>query len=424
MSISTFFKSFLPVKQVKSYVPVQTQSFFGWLASVGRDDVSKTLASVYYAKCYPVNSAIGEISDRLKNITPVFLDNNSESVEDDLTKFLKNPNGKDRLGDILNKININYKLTGEIYLVKTGITRLISLDVLASPKVSVLRKTSSYIQTFSYASELEVIYFDRDDEGRYWNATHTAELVYYHEYNIQNEFGGLSPLSSIALEIEQYLNAGSHNLAMLSNEIKPSLILSSKNDLMPNREQLTQFKELLDEFYRGSSNAGNYLITGNFDAQTVATRSDMDYKDLTNATRNAIFQKLGVPLTIADTTASTYNNRQLDQLTFYDDTVIPLFKTYLEFIIRAIKPEFKNSKVETVAINETDISALSERALANLERRSKIGHMTINELRIADNYSEVENGDIIYKPANDVPIASADGTDEQQKAIIAMMEKL
>jgi quercetin dioxygenase-like cupin family protein len=50
--------------------------------------------------------------------------------------------------------------------------------------------------------------------------------------------------------------------------------------------------------------------------------------------------------------------------------------------------------------------------------------MTINELRIADNYSEVENGDIIYKPANDVPIASADGTDEQQKAIIAMMEKL
>jgi len=181
---------------------------------------------------------------------------------------------------------------------------------------------------------------------------------------------------------------------------------------------------LLDEFYRGSSNAGNYLITGNFDAQTVTNRSDMDYKDLTNATRNAIFQKLGVPLTIADTTASTYNNRQLDQLTFYDDTVIPLFKTYLEFIIRAIKPEFKNSKVETVTINETDISALSARALVNLERRAKIGHMTINELRIADNYSEVENGDIIYKPANDVPIASADGTDEQQKAIIAMMEKL
>jgi len=405
---------FMPSIERKSYVPVQTQSFHGWLTNIGRTDVAKSVATIYYLKCYPVNAGVGEISDRLKNIKPIFLGENGEEIITSATTFLAKPNERDTFNDILNKMNINYKTTGEIYLMKVGITRVMELHVLPSVKVQVSQTAGNEPVSFIYSDNANTITFTKRDDGRYWNSDSTRELCYYHEYNPMSFTSGLSPLSSIALEIEQYMSAGTHNLAMLTNSIKPSVVLSSKSDFMPNADQMEQFKKYLDEFYRGSGQAGNYLVTGNFDVTTVSQRSDMDYKDLTNATRNAILQKLGVPLTIADTTASTYNNRQLDQLAFYDDTIIPLFKMYSMWIIEQIQGDFKGQPVKDVTINETDIPALSERALIKLERRSKIGHLSINELREIDGYEEVDGGDFIYRPSSDVPVSGGTPTEEDE----------
>jgi HK97 family phage portal protein len=403
---------FMPVRQVKSYVPVQTQSFHGWLTNIGRSDVAKSVASIYYVKCYPVSAAITEISDRLKNIKPIFLDKSGEEIVNDSIKFLQKPNDRDTFHDLLNKLNINYKTSGEMYLMKVGITRVMEVHVLPSSKLQVNQISGSEPKSFLYNNGNTSFTFNKDERGRFFDKSGTRELCYYHEYNPTNMTCGLSPLSSISLEIEQYMSAGTHNLAMLTNSIKPSVVLSSKSDFMPNPEQMAQFKQLLDEFYKGSGNAGNYLVTGNFDVNTISQRSDMDYKDLTNAVRNSIFQKLGVPLTIADTTASTYNNRQLDQLAFYDDTVIPLFRMYAMWLINSVQSDFKGTQIiADVKINDTDIPALSERALTNLERRSKIGHMSINELREADNYEEVDGGSFIYRPSSDVAVSSGEMTE-------------
>jgi HK97 family phage portal protein len=403
---------FLPTKEVKSYIPVQTQSFHGWLTNIGRSDVAKSVAGVYYVKCSPVNAAIGEISDRLKNIKPVFLGKEDETIENELTRFLSKPNAKDDFNSILNKLNINYKITGEMYIMKVGITRLMELHVLPSVKVQVSQMNTEEPQSFTYTNGSANIIFKLSEDGRYYDNSGTRELCYYHEYNPMNNIAGLSPLSSIALEIEQYMSAGTHNLALLTNSIKPSVVLSSKSDFMPNPEQMQQFKDLLNEFYRGSGNAGNYLVTGNFDVTSMAQKADMDYKDLTSTVKNAIFQKLGVPITVADNSAATFNNRQTDQLAFYDDTVIPLFKMYSMWLINCIKNDIKQSaEILDVTINDTDIPALSERALQNLERRAKVGHISINEMRDLDGYEPLDGGDFIYKPASEVPIA-AEITDE------------
>jgi len=408
-----------PKIEAKGYTPVQTQSFHGWLTNIGRSDVAKSVAAIYYIKCYPVNAGIGEISDRLKNIKPIFLDEKNDETKNEASNFLMKPNEKDTLGDILNKLNINYKSTGEMYIMKVGITRVMELHVLTSVKVQASQEMGGEPTTFIYSDNSTTITFTKKEDGKFWNSDRTRELCYYHEYNPMSSVTGLSPLSSIALEIEQYMSAGTHNLAMLTNSIKPSVILSSKSDIMPNPEQIGQFKELLNEFYQGSGNAGNYLLTGNFDVAPVSVRSDMDYKDLTNATRNAILQKLGVPLTIADTTASTYNNRQLDQLAFYDDTIIPLFKMYTMWLIGLLQSDMKGQKIVDVTINETDIPALSERALLKLERRAKIGHISINEMREIDGYEEVDGGDFIYRPSSDVPVSGGkiteDDTEEAKK---------
>ena len=409
---------FMPIREVKQYVPIQAQSFHGWLTGTGRNDIAKSVATIYYLKCYPVNSGVGEISDRLRNIKPVYLNEVGEETKNEATKFLMKPNSKDTLHDILNKMNINYKSTGEIYLMKIGITKVIELKVLPSVKVQVSQTDGDQPVSFIFSDNAKTITFTLKEDGKYWNIDRTRELVYFHEYNPMSNTHGLSPLSSIALEIEQYMSAGNHNLALLTNSIKPSVVLSSKADYMPNPEQMEQFKKYLNEFYAGSGNAGNYLITGNFDVNQVSTRSDMDYKDLTNSTRNAILQRLGVPLTIADTTASTFNNRQLDQLAFYDDTIIPLFRMYIMFIINNIQDDFKGDKVTDVTINETDIPALAERALTNLERRSKIGHISVNEMRDIDGYEEVDGGDFIYRPASDVPVSTGTITeDDMQEAM-------
>lgn len=418
-------KAWLPTREIKQKgVPVIQQSFHGWLTNIGRSDVAKTLAIIYYIKCYPVSSGITEISDRLKNIIPIFLDKNDETIENDATKFLMSQ----PIGDILNKMNVNYKATGEIFLMKSGITRIMSIDILASSKVSVIQGSDGTPSSFQYSSNSLNRTFSKNIEGRFFDSSGVHELVFYFEYHPNDDSAGLSPLSAVSLEIEQYMSSGTHNLANLTNSIKPSVVLSSKSDMIPNSEQMQQFKDLLDEFYTGSGNAGNYLVTGNFDVEQLGKQVDMDYKDLSNGSRNAILQKLGVPITIADTTASTFNNRQLDQLAFYDDTVIPLYKMYMGWLINTLQDDFKSTtEIAKITINETEISALSERALKNLERRSKIGHLSINELRQIDNRSEVVGGDIIYQPASSVPVASdedlEDETVKQIEQAISLMER-
>ena len=418
-------KSFLPIREIKTKgVPVAQQSFHGWLTNIGRSDVAKTLATIYYIKCYPVSSGITEISDRLRNIIPVFLDSNDDVIENDATKFLMSQS----VGEILNKMNVNFKTTGEIYLMKSGITKVISIDILASSKVSVIKGNDGTPSSFQYSSSSLNRTFTKNAEGRYFDSSGVHELIFYFEYHPTDDAAGLSPLSAVSLEIEQYMSSGTHNLANLTNSIKPSVVLSSKTDVIPNKEQLQQFKELLDEFYTGSGNAGNYLVTGNFDVEQLGKNVDMDYKNLSNSSRNAILQKLGVPITIADTTASTFNNRQLDQLAFYDDTVIPLYRMYMMWLINSLQADFRSTtEIATITINETDIPALSERALKNLERRAKIGHLSINELRQIDNRSAVVGGDIIYQPSSSVPVASdedlEDETEKQIEYAISLMEQ-
>lgn len=418
-------KSFLPTREIKTRgVPAVQQSFHGWLTNIGRSDVAKTLATIYYIKCYPVSSGITEISDRLKNIIPVFLDSNDDVIENDSTKFLMSQ----PVGEILNKMNVNYKTTGEIYLMKSGITKVISIDILASSKVSTLQGNDGTPSSFQYSSSSLNRTFTKNAEGRFFDSSGVHELIFYFEYHPTDDSSGLSPLSAISLEIEQYMSSGTHNLANLTNSIKPSVVLSSKTDVIPNKEQLQQFKELLDEFYTGAGNAGNYLVTGNFNVEQLGQNVDMDYKNLSNGSRNAILQKLGVPITIADTTASTFNNRQLDQLAFYDDTVIPLYKMYMMWLINSLQPDFRaTTEIATITINETDIPALSERALKNLERRSKIGHLSVNELRQIDNRDSVVGGDIIYQPSSSVPVASdedlEDETEKQIEYAISLMEQ-
>lgn len=427
MIFKTLKNMFFPSTETKSNTQqsaATTQSFFTWISQLGRNDLANTTAFVYYMKAYPVSAATDKIAQAIKDITPIVSDENGIPLSTKADSVIKRPNADMSFDQLIELLSINRTLTGEMFFTLEGIVSLRNINVLEPHKMSDTTATGNNITQFIYTDMGTTEAFKLDSDGRYWNAAKTKELIYSKLINPSNIKGrGLSPLSAVSLQIEQYLNSGTHNLARLNNQIKPSIVLSGRNGFVPNVEQRDVLREYLNEFYSGSGNAGNYLITGDFDVTDLNEKtSDMDFEKLTNSTRNAVFQRLGVPITIADTTASTFNNRAIDELSFYDNTIIPEFNAITDLLSFTISRFVKIERF-FITFNETDIPALSERALKNLERRSKVGHLTINELRELDSREPAEGGNVIYRPANDVPVATDTFTEDEFNQELEEMSK-
>lgn len=414
LSFRNLFKKSLNNSSSRGVSP-STYNLMGWLQTIGAGDLSRRLAIGYYKSCFPVSSGINKISNSLKNIKPIICDENGEAIDTKINHLFAQPNPHSDWNDFIEKANLYDKTTGEIFVMIEGIISIKSIRILEVQHITI-QSSMNRIKQFYYSNDGESYTFNVDEDGRYFNKNRSRELIYKFRPSPDGLTKGLGLVNGVSAQVESFMETMNHNLSLLKRQVKPSVIMKSKNNsfFSLDTESKESIEQYINEFYSGSINTGKPLITGDFDIDNLNdTNSDMDFEKLTKSTQNAVFDQLGIPLSLIDNSASTFNNKKTDTLSFYDDTIIPFFIHFTNWLAYNLSVRtFKDQERIYIKFNPTTIPALAERELENLTKRSKIGHMSLNEIREMDEFEEVDGGNVIYKPANEVPVAFTDESEE------------
>jgi hypothetical protein len=89
----------------------------------------------------------------------------------------------------------------------------------------------------------------------------------------------------------------------------------------------------------------------------------------------------------------------------YDFAVLPNANTIFAGLSRFLLPRFGlDIDKNFITYNPDSITALMDRRLKQLEQRRKMNLETTNELRAGLGREPIENGDVLYQPANLQPI--------------------
>jgi hypothetical protein len=95
-------------------------------------------------------------------------------------------------------------------------------------------------------------------------------------------------------------------------------------------------------------------------------------------------------------------------LMLYDQSVLPLANTLFAGLSKFLLPRYKlDPKLFKITFNPDSITALMQRRLNEIEQRVKMNIETKNELRaLLPNRDDQKGGDILYQPANLVPLGT------------------
>lgn len=218
---------------------------------------------------------------------------------------------------------------------------------------------------------------------------------------------GQSLLVSASKEVRQTILGGEHNVSLLENGGRVSLIFHFKEDM--SDEDFETTKQRVRMQYGGATNAGKIGVTagdGTLEIKDIGTSAkDMDFANLQKMARIAIANQYGFPLVLLDTDAATFNNYSVAKEALYDDGALPFAKVILDGLSNFLLPRFGEDPTQMRLVPDIDsIPALAMRRNTELKLRKDTGIESINELReFLPNRDDIEGGDKVMIPANLVP---------------------
>lgn len=387
------------------------------------EGVSAKRALRFYKEAAPVATAIDWINDEFKSLDLVLSLSGELTTDSPILQKLKRPNDDMTQRDFLETFGAYFLLTNEVYLLATGSENsepneimVISPDCVTAKRGSDGFTASIEVRTSNGGKEV----FKRDvKQYRFFNAQRTREIWRVKGFSplgkdTTESVGsvssnmGRSKLSSVKLEIEQYLAVATHNLAKLNNGMRPGGVIT-----MPKGEDITddQFESIraqIVSFYSGGANSGKTVILpGGLEFVPIDSMSDMDFEKLTNQVTKTVFNRYKIPLDLVTTEQASANTAWAAKLTLYDNAVLPLAWRLLEELTNFLAPRYKLDVNDVILPNENTIPALQSRRLEQITAKAKLNVLVTNEIREEIGYEDnVTGGDKLYIPSNLVPIGS------------------
>lgn len=400
--------------------------FSDFLLSQGFGSLNAALAVRYYSIASPLASAIDKIAEPFSEIEPIVQNDKTKEVFPDhpVLKLLKNPNPMDSTENFQMKLAAWFVINGEVFLTATGPVNREPLELFVDSAVSASLSPAKdgflgQIQ-FGLSTDSQIYTRSEMDLGgsfRYYNRGDDAEAWQIARFNARQTngvFRGGSKLQAIMPEIEQYIEASTHNLSILLRGARPSGVFTSPEPLTD--EQREALKEGIDNWFSGSANAGRPILLdgGGVDGKggmkytdVMMTNRDMDFLKLKENVTEMIFTRLDIPLALVSTKSMTLDNLKVAKLGLYDDAVIPLTNRLYGELTQMLMPRYKNSEGLIITFNPTTIPALETRRTENIKLRKEIGANTINEMRKLLGDDELaEGGDEVLQPINLIPIGA------------------
>jgi HK97 family phage portal protein len=257
--------------------------------------------------------------------------------------------------------------------------------------------------------------------------TGRSQLLFYRMYNPADPWRGQSPLMAAGLAADTH-NAGVQwNYRLLKNSARPSgLVTFEQEGVDPDTIDAT--RRYFRDNVQGDANAGGIPMLFGGAKWTPMDNSprDMDFLNTQKEAAKLIAAAFGVPLPLIDTDATTYNNMEQAKERFYTDTLIPMFRGFLNTFGNWLLPMFEDGL--QFAINMDDIPALEAsrgRLFDRMVRAKMAGLITVDEAREAIGYDPLGGAAGLLDPlAGMFPDAGAKARDDAALAYGANVQPL
>lgn len=236
--------------------------------------------------------------------------------------------------------------------------------------------------------------------------TGSSAVCHIKDFDPLNLWYGQSRLQAAARAIDRFNASEQWNYNLVKNGAKPSGILTTKEDM--TAEQFSEKTAELKKHWEGKG--GVKLVDAGFEwKQMSLSPMDMDFRESQLMAARYIANVFGVPSQMLNIPESqTFSNYEQANLSFWQDTVIPIAEEIYAKIGMWLFSQYPNSEGLQIKIDLDKVSALDPIRREKADRYKGLvgaGVVTINEARDALSYGEIKGGDDLYINGSQVKLS-------------------
>ena len=388
--------------------PLEPGSFIEYALGYG-GRISPQLAMNFYRSNSTIATSVDKIASRVEQITPILKteDGNKIINSHPLLDLLYAPNPFDTWQEFMGKLSRHYLLTHDSHVSMLGNVNLPPLEIYALKPQNV--SVTAAVDYFPAAYQITV----GPGIGRYLRTEEKRRIRFldgplkelYHIMGFSSrddELTGDSPLEAAAMEVRQQIKGKYHNMSLLDNGGRLSLVVAFKDSDGIDDDEHKSRKKRINEDLGGSGNAGKIAVISGSEVEIKevgVSNKDMDFVELDNLASQAIYLRYEIPLPLVSTSATTYNNYENAILDLYENTVLPLTDILLAGLTKAFSQRFDLQGMY-LSYDQENIKVLMRNMLKEIQQRRDINLETVNELRsLLPNRESITGGEVLYQPA-------------------------
>lgn len=374
-----------------------------------KKDIAK-FTEAGYMNCCTVFACVREITDAAAGI-PWILSKKAmskttkkERIEDHkLLDIMTRPNPRDSGVAFIRNTLAFFLISGNSYLIRVGPERgePKELYYMRPDRVKIVPGTAiEPIRGYEYRASWKSQIFKFN------------KVLHLRDFHPLDDWYGLSRIEVAAKEVDTSSMAREWNMKLLQNDCRPPGAFRTEGSL--SEEQYRRLKEDIKE-HQGYENAGKpLLLEAGLDWVdfTISPR-DMDYLNSDKINSRKICSVYNVaPELIGDSENKTYSNYKEARKALYLETVMPLLDYLQSELNNWLTPAFGERLI--LEYDKDSIEAIREELDAVYNRQEKAWWRTLNEKRLATGDDEVPGGDVIFIPANFIPLTDISGNREEE----------
>lgn len=269
-----------------------------------------------------------------------------------LNEFIERPSKMVSWSRFIETYLNNILLAGEFYarrFVGSFKTR-VELDLLRPDRVTP-RGNRLFMQSYDYS------------EGGKLEHIPPEEILFVRFFNPHDDLRGLSPITSIATQIDIASFSQNWMLALLENGAMPAIAFSMPENKILTQEQRAYLDEKIKNKVLGHENVMNpLLLEGGMKPEKIGfSPKDIDFMPLSKSTLRKICNVYHVaPELLGDSENKTYNNMKEANKALYELATFPLLNLLRDELNNGIVPFLDDTGKMFIDYDTSDVEALAD----------------------------------------------------------------